>query len=329
MNRYKTIMAILVVLLVIMGGSAWYLFANNIGSGYAHADQYQAGNTEIASAVENLDIDWTSGAVNIEYHAGSGVKVTETSPNPLTEDQMLRWWLDGKTLRIRYLKPGINVNFNLKKDLTVSLPEDAVMKNAEISVTSADVNIPALTADEILLDSTSGNITAVLAAKKLSSTSTSGDMNLRLNGDPDSVSLSSTSGEIGITLAGAKNIEADSTSGNINVTVSGSVGNLRLHSTSGIVTADLADTDKADFSSTSGNITAKLASFRELKIDATSGDIALALPDAPGFTLDLGTKASRFHTDLALEKNGNIYTFGDGSAKCRISTTSGEVRIEQ
>lgn len=327
MNKAKLLTVILIVLLVVTGGSVWYLFNNYGGAGYAHADRYQAGDTEITSAVENLDIDWIAGKVNIEYHAGSGVKVTETASKTLSENEKLRWWLDGSTLRIRFIKSGINLGINLQKTLTVSLPEGAVLKDVKISSTSADLNIPALTADEILFDTTSGDITAVTAAKKLTSTSTSGNMNLQQDSDLDSVHLSSTSGDIGITLAGAKKIEADSTSGNLYVTASGSVGNIRLHTTSGAVVPDLADVDKADLSATSGDITAKLFSFRDLKIDATSGDVTLKLPEAPGFTCRIDTKPSRFSSDLALEKSGDTYTFGDGSARCFIDTTSGNIRI--
>ena len=327
MDKTKLLTAILVVLLVVTGAASWYIFRNNAGLSSADADQYQAGNTEISSPVESLDIGWTSGKVDIEYHAGTGIKVTETASRDLSEDEKLRWWLDGSTLRIRYIKSGINVTFNLNKSLTVSLPEGTTLKKATVSVTSADVNVPVLTADEIFFDSTSGDIAAVTETQRLNASSTSGNMRIQQNGDLDSAALTSTSGGISLTLAGAKNLEVRSTSGSIYVTASGAVGNVRLHSTSGSVVPDLMDTDNADFTSTSGEITAKLLSFRDLKINTTSGDVTLKLPEPPGFTCRIGSKLTRFSSELSMETSGNTCTFGDGSASCAVSTSSGSIRI--
>ena len=72
-----------------------------------------------------------------------------------------------------------------------------------------------------------------------------------------------------------------------------------------------------------------LQSFSDLDLDATSGDITLKLPNAPGFTLDLDARPSHLNSALALEKNGSKYTYGDGSARLRIETTSGNIRIEE
>ena len=141
MNRSKLLTGALVIVLVLLAGGSWLLFGSSTGLNFANADQYTAGDTEISSAVENLDIEWTSGAVNLEYHAGSGVTVSETANRTLSEDEKLRWWMDGNTLRVRYCKSGLNIHFNLNKVLTVSLPEGTALKKSNIDVTSADVNV--------------------------------------------------------------------------------------------------------------------------------------------------------------------------------------------
>ena len=88
MNRSKLLTGALVIVLVLLAGGSWLLFGSSTGLNFANADQYTAGDTEISSAVENLDIEWTSGAVNLEYHAGSGVTVSETANRTLSEDEM-------------------------------------------------------------------------------------------------------------------------------------------------------------------------------------------------------------------------------------------------
>ena len=236
--------------------------------------------------------------------------------------------MDGNTLRVRYCKSGLNIHFNLNKVLTVSLPEGTALKKSNIDVTSADVNVPKLAADEVRFDSTSGNVKAEISTKKLDASSTSGDMEIRQNGDIRSAVLGSTSGNITFTAASAENVDMKSTSGGLGLTLSGDVKKLHLDSTSGTILADLASADKAEFDSTSGNMDVTLQSFKDLDLDATSGNITLKLPNAPGFTLDLDAKPGNFSNSLAMEKSGSKYTYGNGSARLRIETTSGDIRIE-
>ena len=310
MTKSRIITIALIVLLIALAVSAWFAFGTTAaGIEYANADQYTAGDTTVTGAVENLFIDWTSGRVNIEYHDGSEIFISETASKTLSEDDRLRWWLDGTTLRIRYAKSGFRISFNLEKTLTVSLPEGTVLKSADIGTTSGDIVIPNLVADEVRLNSTSGSIKAVTATKKLTASSTSGDVNVRQDSDIDTVDLNSTSGSIG-------------------VTVTGSAETVRMQSTSGNLYPEIASAVSLETSSTSGSVTGSVASFTDLKVGSTSGSVTLKLPAEPGFTLKAGTTSGSFSSDLALSKSGDTYTCGDGSARCSIHTTSGDIRID-
>lgn len=333
MNKSKFLLVALIVVLLCLVSGTYSIFGGKVSIGlaaFANADKYTVGDTEITSTVENLDIDWTSGKVNIEYHAGSGVSVSETANRDTSEDEKLRWWLDGTTLRIKYAKPQLTIFNNLKKTLTVSLPEGIVLKNVDIDTTSADIGVPSMTADEIKFDTTSGDVNAVITAKKLSASSTSGDLNVRQDSDINTAHFSSTSGTLAFTVPSAEKISMESTSGDISVTVPGTVGDLNLDSTSGSIKPDIANTDKAKFSSTSGDITATLVSFKDLNVDVTSGDVTLKLPEISGFTLGLDARPSKLKSSLAMVKKGDDqYVFGDGSARLRVSTTSGDVHIDK
>ena len=331
MNKSKFLLGALIVVLVLLAGGSWLIFGNNVGlAAYANADKYTVGNAEITSPVENLDIDWVAGKVNIEYHSGSGISLSETANRNISEDEKLRWWLDGKTLRIQYAKPMLTVFNNLKKTLTVSLPEGITFTSADIDTTSADVNVPAMTADEIRFDTTSGDVNAVITAKKLSASSTSGELTIRQDSDINAASFSTTSGNVSFTVRSADSISIGSTSGDITLTASGNVGLLSLDSTSGSIKPDIAAVNKAVFSATSGDIVAKLTSFSDLNVDVTSGDVTLKLAEAAGFTLDLDARPSKLNSGLALVKKGDEqYVYGDGSARLRVSTTSGDVHIDK
>ena len=251
MKKSKILVIALIVLLVALGAGAVLVFGDNVG----------------------LDVHWTSGFVNVEYHTGGEITISETGNRAITGDDELRWWLDGGTLRIQYAKSGrIRLFDNLKKTLTISLPEGTVLKSAVLHLTSGDVNIPKLTADETILELTSGDIDAALDTKKLKANATSGNMDLRLQGETEEVTIGVTSGKINVDLGNAKKVSVMSTSGDIQV--SGAAGN-------------------AELGATSGKINVRFSAFDSLKIDVTSGDVKAWLPEDPGFRCEV-SKTSGF-----------------------------------
>lgn len=333
MNRDKIIRIAMVVCAVVVACAVIISVTDMFGNGgslfsYANAEKYTAGDTELSGDIKKLEINWTSGKVNIAYHAENTVIVKETADKAMDDNQKLRWWLDGDTLRIRYAKAGFRISFNLDKQLTVSLPRDLVLKSADIGSTSADIYAPALKADEIRLNSTSGNIEAGTDTKKLAASSTSGDVRVLQGGSLDSADLSSTSGSLSLGVEGSvKNVSANSTSGGVALTVSGSAGNVKLHSTSGNIYPTLSSLDKAEISATSGSVTGTVNAFKDLKVNTSSGSVNLKLGTEPGFTCRVSSSSGDFTTALSMTKNGDTYTCGDGSAKCDIGTSSGDIWI--
>ena len=295
MSKSKILTIALVVVLAALAGAGWLMFSGTAaGLSYEHADQYAVGDAVVSGTVNNLFIDWTSGKVTVEYYDGKEITVSETANRAIPEDDKLRWWLDGDTLRIRFAKPGFRFSFSLEKQLTVRLPYGTELKSADISATSGDLVVPSLTADAIRLDSTSGDIDAGTLTKSLTASSTSGSVTVVQNGDLEAADLHSTSGSLSLSLEGsAKAIRADSTSGGVSVTVSGAADEVKLGSTSGRITASLASVKKAEIHSTSGPFTGSVKSFDELKIDTTSGDVQARLGTDPGFTCRVSTTSVR------------------------------------
>ena len=330
MTRSRILTVALVAVLALLAAAAWLLYGRTVSGGleYADSDKYTVGGATVSDKVENLYVDWTAGKVNIEDHSGDGVIISEKANRTLNDDDSLRWWLDGTTLRLRYAKPGFRISYNLSKELTVSLPAGTVLKIADLSSTSADLEIPSLAADEIRLASTSGSISAVTVTGKLTASSTSGNIAIRQGTTIGTVDLNSTSGSISCMLgANAETVTASSTSGSISLAAAGSIETVKLGSTSGSIAPDLASVGKAGLSSFSGSVEGSISAFHDLKIETTSGPVNVNLPAEPGFTCTVSTSSGSFGSDLALTKDGNNYTCGDGSARCSIGTASGDIRI--
>ena len=299
------------------------------GYSYEYADRYQAGGSEIAGTVRNLDIGWINGKVRLAYRSGTAVSLSETSDRPISGDMQLRWWLDGDTLRIRDAKAGFRQMMlnTQRKELTVTLPEGAALGDVAVSATSADLEIPSLQAESLILTTTSGNVIAAAAAGQIRCTSTSGDLVLTVPEDAREILTTSTSGSVRIEAQAAERLKAVSTSGNIAVTA-GRTGTLEMTSTSGRLEAKAEALSAGKLTSTSGGITVNTSAVDQLSVSSTSGSVTAFLPETPGFAARVKTTSGRFDYSLPLTRSGSDYVCGDGSGSVSISTTSGDVRID-
>lgn len=268
---------------------------------------YNRGGDTVSGEVESLEVNWTAGSVTIAYHAENTVIISESADREIPEDEKLLWKLDGKTLKIEFHKPGLVKLSTLAKNLTVTLPEGRKLTKAEIGATSADITIPALQADEVILGSTSGDTDASLEAKTVKASSTSGDVKLKLTGKQDRVETGSTSGHTSLVAEDIEKASLGSTSGNISLEAK------RF----GTVSAE----------STSGKIAARAGAFSEMKLGSTSGSIDAALPQEPGFTAEISTTSGAVNSSIPMANKGNTYTCGDGSGKLNIHATSGDVTL--
>lgn len=347
MNKTGLLTILLVVCLIVLGFNSWKVFGRVIGVTYANAEAYTAGETEIADAVENLDIHWLDGSVTFAFHAKNTVLIEETSKKSIPDNLKLRWWMDGATLRVQYCKSGTLRTKNLNKTLKITLPEDMKLNDVAISAASGDLNVPRLDADTLALKTASGEITAEAVAANVTAETASGDIRLRHAGDADAIALSSASGEITAELADVADLSAKSTSGDIDLEQAGRADAVRLESTSGEITATLDDVGQcrtnttsgdirqtvasaqtAAIKTTSGNVRATVNAFDELAIATSSGDVTLALDAEPGFTAEIKTSSGSFESAIETAKDGKKYTCGDGSRQLSIHTTSGDIRLK-
>ncbi len=306
--KIAMVVCVVVLLCAVIITSTGILDFNGTG-GYANAEMYTAGNTEIAGEFRNVDINWTSGKVAVAFHSKEAAMLEESARRDLSDDEKLQWWLDGDTLRVQFSKPGIRWDMP-EKILTLTLPEGMELKKVTIHTTSGDIEIPEMKVGELLvLDATSGNIRATAETKNAEINTTSGDQQLKITGKSDILRINSTSGNIGIEAEEAAILEAASTSGSISIT------------------SDDGGAVKAN--SSSGAIYVTLGKMNSLDIGATSGSVTAALPAEPGFTAHIDMTSGTFNSEIALTRSENDYVCGNGSVKVNIATTSGNIRLEE
>ena len=80
MSKSKTLTVALIVVLIVLGVAAWFLFGSTAsGLSYPNAEKYSIGDASVSDTVNNLFIDWTAGKVTVEYYDGKEITVSETA----------------------------------------------------------------------------------------------------------------------------------------------------------------------------------------------------------------------------------------------------------
>ena len=293
----KAMVMILVIMVCLVAYHVW---------SFADGD-FTSGGATITDAVESIEIEWTSGSVTVAYHDADTVILEETSDRPINGDDRMRWKMDGKKLVVEYNTPVFLRFFSPTKALTVTLPKGIILKKAEINATSADIDVPELIAEEVVLGTTSGDVNAAVNAPVVYGESTSGNVNLKLSGKTDYVKMGSTSGKLSLILEQAEKAELGTTSGGIHL--------------------EAENVKQAELGSTSGDINVKVRTFEQMKIGATSGSVNAELSAEPGFSAKISTTSGDFDSALPMSKDGDNWSCGNGSGKLEIGTTSGDVKL--
>lgn len=127
---------------------------------YADASKYTAGDVKLDVCPKNLDIDWVAGRIKIEYSENGKFEATEMiGSTSKTTNAPMYTWLDGDTLRIKFLNSGREYLESFSKVLRIYIPKDSEFENVTINSVSSDIVILNVTAEKIKTDTVSGSVT--------------------------------------------------------------------------------------------------------------------------------------------------------------------------
>jgi Putative adhesin len=192
------------------------------------------------------------------------------------------------------------------------------------------IHVPTNSSITASLVSADFKISAVRGALELRSVS--GSIGGEGGGD---LHANSVSGDIRLTAMSAKMIEVRSVSGDIELTA----GNAEIEATtvSGSVRLKLGTVSRARLKTVSGEFSATLAAAADAQIEgeSVSGDIKLDFASAPDADYDIRTLSGSidncFGPKATEPRHGPgarlMFKTGEGSARVRITTQSGEVRL--
>ncbi len=277
---------------------------------YANGEKYTAGDRDITEKIENIDIDYLSGEVVLTAAGTDTVSIRETANEELDEQRKVHTWVDGSTLYVRYCASAKKLKLEkLEKHLEITIPEGTALTDLKGKISSGDLKLDGFEAGNVNLTASSGNITAVGAAKNYNLHASSGDVYLGQRGESDEILISTSSGSIEANIDNADKADVHASSGKI-VINAGNIRDFKSETSSG--DNEFHFTEAPDISD----------------IGVSSGDVTIFLPVNAGLTADLSVSSGVLLYDLPFAKSGDRYVCGDGKNQMKVHTSSGDLSIK-
>lgn len=212
-----SILTLILVAALVIGLSAHLLSVNTQRGHFTTSEEISVPGAQ----VRNLEIQWASGSITVL--PGDGDTITATEAFAGTNDHPMAFAMEGDTLVISYSDQPVRFGFNMgsfhDKDLTVLVPKDWVCDELEVSCASADLTVTGLcakkiqfnaasgeghfedcTTDELEVETASGNIHYIGAAKQIHCGAASAKLTLEMKGTPQKIEIETASGDALILL---------------------------------------------------------------------------------------------------------------------------------
>ncbi|MBQ8704484.1 MAG: hypothetical protein IJ524_08945 [Bacteroidales bacterium] len=132
----------------------------NINFTYEHSERYRVGDVTLQQPVNEIDVTWLGGEINIVYADIPGVRIHEEATNALIDSLRMRYYLDDEgCLDIQFCQSGQKFISRDRKDLsefaktlTIEVPRGTVLKGIDLDMVSTSVRIDSVASRELSLD---------------------------------------------------------------------------------------------------------------------------------------------------------------------------------
>lgn len=313
---------------ILPGCGLFDAFAGKVPTTYDRAELYTPGDAEFEGKVDTFYLYWLDGSVTIKTHKEDTVVIRETANRDTEDNFRLHWrYYDageyGNVLTIYYSASGNFDYGDLKKDITVYIPENEDMNISVTSQTaSVDVDISEFDnmLEELSIVSYSGKVSAKVDSADQVRISGQNDEGIPEEAREFSFQARGVVYDLGISASYAK----------VDV-VAAAVRNGEV----GTVFADLdlavEETKKLTIQNSAGKITATVLEFETLDIETFDNTCRLTLSLDASFALTMKEK-DRFNHKVTpktvsvefddVTRDGMCYTVGTGEKTITVATDS-------
>lgn len=222
-----------------------------------------------------------------------------------------------------------HINNTMSAELTVRVPKGT--ECMELTVSSGDVEIERLSADQILIASSSGDMELYdICGKSCKIKSASGDMTLERM-QSEELLLESSTGDMELHGIQGGRMQVEAVSGNLDMSQS-SFNELRGRFTSGDVELENITATRCHIDTTSGNLSIYQGFFEEMTGKFVSGDVDMEHVEAK--SIDLATGSGNINMqDVKAEmqslrtRSGDVELDDCTGKKCKALVSSGNINV--
>ncbi len=270
----------------------------------------------LTGEVENLEIQWIRGNVEVRRTDGDTVRITEFSRQPLEEREKTVISLEDGELSIAWSKEKWRQSVPYSKHLLVELPYSCAggLEEVEIKSVSGSISMHDFSAEDLTISQVSGRImVSGLKTEDLKLSAVSGQIKAA-DLQAEDLNISGVSGEVEVTGFHAEDAHLQTVSGSLNA--AGDCDDLSVDSVSGLAAVTLNRLpESAD-------------------VHTVSGRSILRLPDSEdGFTVNYHTQFGAFQCDFPLTGELNAKSgegaYGDGGAELEMHSVTGAVELRR
>ncbi len=237
--RTRKALLVLLALAVLLSLTGCFIRSKGVISTYKYDSfsKYSVGNASVdPSKVKDIEIDWISGSVKVVYGKTRTIEIAETANSgKISEDEQLRWMVDGDKLRIKFMKSGFKLINDLNKSLVVTIPEGMAFDEIEIDTVSSD-SVISVRAKSYEISNVSGDVAVTTdQVDEFEMKTVSGDAELSFGVCPSRLNMDSVSGSCFLRIPADSGFEAkfSSVSGKINSSIPATFSDDRLQAGDG------------------------------------------------------------------------------------------------
>lgn len=307
-------------------------FSSNVPTTYSNPEKYTAGNGEFEGKVDTLGIWWLEGSVTVKTHKENTVKIEETINRDADDDFRLHWRYHnvpdyGDVLYIRYSASG-NFDFgDLKKDLTVYLPEnDAMDISLTIDAASVSVDVSEFenTLSELFVCTNSGRVSVKIDSADEVRISGQNDEDVpsdnrefffRANGTVYDLGISSSYAKLDVAAKSVRSGDVGTVFADLSLSVN-EARDLTVTNSGGKIDATVLKFDSLDIETRSEPCTLKVSPDTAFK---------LTVKDKDRFGYKMTPKSVSVELD-GVTQSGSEYTVGNGKSSISFASES-DLRI--
>lgn len=160
---------IIIMTALLLTGCQFNLDGSNVDLSYEHPERYSVGDAALQQPIDEIDLSWFAGTVDIRYADHPDIRIHETSDSTLSDSLRLHYYVDDdRCLNIRFCKSGKKYNADgltaLRKHLTISLPRNQRLDEIELASVSATVNVDSVLCRELTLEGVNQTLNATYAS---------------------------------------------------------------------------------------------------------------------------------------------------------------------